>query len=353
MPMDYNHHTFQQSADYARRALTLMGQHQISANPTNFTVWYSHVSGECPNLSKALEVLIATGGKFTAPKNAELYADFFAPSQELPLHLMVERIGSELATVLNSLEQAGRNASNYEKFLENATGEVAAWQDEEGVRGMIARLLSQTQAMAQQSLELEKQLQASSSEVAKLRTELDGARREALVDTLTGLGNRKMFDSVLREAAGGAAENGQSLSLLLLDVDHFKKFNDEFGHQIGDQVLKVVAVLLSENIKGQDTAVRYGGEEFAIVLPRTAGCDARKLAENIRQRICEKRLVIRKTGQDLGRISVSIGVAEFTSVEPVSEFVQRADRALYVAKQAGRNRVILAEDLPKRSLMEA
>ena len=201
--------------------------------------------------------------------------------------------------------------------------------------------------MALQSLELEKQLHASSSEVARLKLELDGARREALVDGLTGLGNRKMFDCVLRKAATAATESREPLSLLLVDVDHFKKFNDAFGHCIGDQVLRVVALMLAENIKGQDTAARYGGEEFTIVLPRTTGADARKLAESFRQRICEKRLIIRKTGKDLGQVSVSIGVAEFTFVEPLSQFIERADRALYMAKQTGRNRVVVAEDSDK------
>ncbi|MGZ9106948.1 MAG: diguanylate cyclase, partial [Rhodoplanes sp.] len=192
-------------------------------------------------------MLIADGEEFTAPRSAKLYASLFSPPNEaLPVHSMVERLESELANVLDSLKQAGRDASDYGKFLETATGEVAASQSEEVVRQIVGRLLSQTRAMALQSLGLEKQLQASSSEVAKLKSELDGARREALVDALTGLGNRKMFDSVLRKTTIAATESGEPLCLLLLDVDHFKKFNDEFGHCIGDQVLRVVAVMLGE-----------------------------------------------------------------------------------------------------------
>ena len=350
--MEYDHHALQRSTEYCQQALNLMALHQITPNPTNFTIWYCHVSGEWPSLSKTLEVLIADGEEFTAPRSAKLYASLFSPPNEaLPLHSMVERLESELANVLDSLKQAGRDASDYGKFLETATGEVAASQSEDVVRQIVGRLLSQTRAMALQSLELEKQLQASSSEVAKLKSELDGARREALVDALTGLGNRKMFDCVLRKATIAATESGEPLCLLLLDVDHFKKFNDEFGHCIGDQVLRVVAVMLGENIKGQDTAARYGGEEFAIVLPRTTSRDARKLAENIRARSCEKRLVIRKTGKDLGQVSVSIGVAEFASPEPLSRFIERADRALYSAKQTGRNRVVVAEDWSKRAIV--
>jgi diguanylate cyclase len=345
MPMNYDHHTRQQSAAYCQQALTLMAARQIAPNPTNFAVWYCHVSGEWPSLSKALNVLISNGEKFTSAGNAAIHTKFFAtPYEALPLHSMAERIASELANVLGSLEQASRSASEYGRFLESTTGEVATAQAGDGVRGILSRLVRHTRAMSVQSLELERRLQASSSEVSKLKTELDGARREALIDPLTGLGNRKMFDCVVREAAMVSTETGEPLSLLLLDVDYFKKINDQFGHAVGDQVLRLLALVLGENIKGQDTAARYGGEEFAIVLPRTAGRDARKLAETIRERISEKQLVMRKTGEVLGQVTVSIGVAQYASREPLSEFVERADRALYVAKETGRNRVIAAED---------
>jgi diguanylate cyclase len=152
-----------------------------------------------------------------------------------------------------------------------------------------------------------------------------------------------MLDFVLREAAIEAMDTGDPLSLLLLDIDHFKQFNDTYGHTIGDQVLKLLGGTLRDSIKGQDTAARYGGEEFAVILPRTAATDAAKLAENIRQRITNKSVVNRKTGGTLGRVSVSIGVAQMRLGEPIRRFVERADQALYTAKRTGRNRVVSAE----------
>ncbi len=139
-------------------------------------------------------------------------------------------------------------------------------------------------------------------------------------------------------------DTGEALSLLLLDIDHFKQFNDTYGHTIGDHVLKLLATTLRESIKGQDTAARYGGEEFAVILPRTAAADACKLAENIRQRVTSKSVVNRKTGGTFGRVNVSIGVAEMRLGEPIRRFVERADQALYTAKRTGRNRVVSADD---------
>ncbi|MCU0894360.1 MAG: GGDEF domain-containing protein [Rhodospirillales bacterium] len=149
-----------------------------------------------------------------------------------------------------------------------------------------------------------------------------------------------MFDFVLRQAALDGMENGDPLSLLMLDIDHFKKFNDTHGHHIGDQVLRLLAAVLKQSVKGQDTPARYGGEEFAVVLPQTVLENAVKLAEAIRLRVSRRSVVNRATSQRLGSFTVSIGAAEFVPGEPLRQFVERADRALYAAKKAGRNRVM-------------
>ena len=205
--MEYDHHALQRSAEYCQQALKLMASHQITPNPTNFTIWYCHVSGEWPSLSKTLEVLIADGEEFTATRSAKLYASLFSPRNEaLPLHSMVERLESELASVLDSLKQAGRDASDYGKFLESATGEVAASQSEDVVRQIVGRLLSQTRAMSLQSIELEKQLQASSSEVAKLKSR--GLRRR--LDR-----SRQSQDVRLRSAQGNHSRDGKRRTAVL------------------------------------------------------------------------------------------------------------------------------------------
>jgi diguanylate cyclase len=159
-----------------------------------------------------------------------------------------------------------------------------------------------------------------------------------------------LFDATLRQTAMEAMETGQRLCLVLFDIDHFKKFNDSFGHHIGDQVLKLLASVLRESVKGQDVAVRYGGEEFAVILPNTELKGAVTVGENIRRRIIGKELIDRKSGDRLGRITVSAGVAQFAPGEPLRELVERSDRALYAAKNSGRNRVVSEEELSNREL---
>jgi diguanylate cyclase len=141
-------------------------------------------------------------------------------------------------------------------------------------------------------------------------------------------------------AAREVGEDGGPLCILIGDVDHFKKFNDTWGHATGDQVLRLVAQCFKANTKGRDTAARYGGEEFVVALPQTTLANAITVAEHIRAAVESKKIVKRSTGETLGSISLSIGVAQFKLGEQISETLSRADACLYAAKRSGRNRVI-------------
>jgi diguanylate cyclase len=168
-----------------------------------------------------------------------------------------------------------------------------------------------------------------------------------MTDGLTGIANRKAFDEKLRQEAMASMENGKPLSLLLLDIDHFKKFNDNHGHQVGDQVLRLMAETLELNIKGQDFAARYGGEEFAIILPQTT-LDSAKQAANMLRHNVETHNIVNKSNQNkVGRITVSIGVATFRFGEPLARLIERSDEALYLAKSRGRNQVASEYDVER------
>src|SRR5208282_4840706 len=193
-------------------------------------------------------------------------------------------------------------------------------------------LVSATRSMEARTKNLETELQRSSREVNELRSKLDDVRKESLTDQLTGIANRKAFDADLRDAVSQARESGEPLCLLMCDIDHFKAFNDTWGHLTGDQVLRLVAGCLSENVKGRDTAARYGGEEFAVILRNTSLTNAVGLANQIRLYVERKKLVKKSTGDILGTISISIGVAQLTGEDTLALFIQRADSCLYGAK---------------------
>ncbi len=191
---------------------------------------------------------------------------------------------------------------------------------------------------------LEDRLTLSKSEISNLQQSLEAIRAESLTDPLTGLGNRKYFDRMIGMAVQSALASGEPLSLLLFDIDHFKSFNDSYGHLTGDQVLRLVGLSLKQTIKGQDITARYGGEEFAVVLPNTALRQALTVADHIRRAVMAKELKKKSTGEILGRVTISVGVSMLKQGDDTDALIERADACLYAAKRNGRNRVICEVD---------
>ena len=164
------------------------------------------------------------------------------------------------------------------------------------------------------------------------------------MDQLTGIGNRRHFDRSLEKSVADHKHVKQPLCLILADIDHFKTFNDQWGHQTGDQVLRLVALAIKNSVKVTDNACRYGGEEFAVILPDTSLAQAYNVAERIRITVSRRDVVKRSTGQNLGKITVSAGIAVMTADDTQQSLVHRADLCLYAAKNSGRNKVTTERD---------
>lgn len=332
---------FRQAKGFSDQAISGMQAREVPPTPENYAVWFAYATGLLPELKRTIDILVSNNQEFTPALNAELYNRFCDTGRHFNV---LEETGGRLQyaveQVLRYIKSATGDASAFGKTLDQYSSDMGGAPGDEEVRALVSGLILETQRMAERNRSLEDKLSQSSGEIAELRQNLEVVRREALTDALTGIPNRKFFDNRLREAARDAMESGESLSLLIADIDHFKQFNDTYGHQLGDQVLRLVARTLTDSVKGRDTPARYGGEEFAIILPQTRLNDAEGLAEQIRRTIMRRRIVRRNTGDDFGTITLSIGVSCYRPGEQLIDTVRRADAALYQAKRSGRNRVV-------------
>lgn len=336
----------------AARALTLMDEHHLPVTPANFTVWQTYALGSNPALASTIDVLLSNRQPITDDTLREIEEQFFGVSKTVAsIHTVGEKLRNELSQLTAVLSKAGDETAAYGATLSAASGELNAQASGGAVKAIIESLISATQLMESQSRALQSQVHSSHDEVTRLKERIEAVHREALTDPLTGLANRKAFDLELRQAMTQAMESGGPLTLIMADVDHFKLFNDTWGHQTGDQVLRLVARSLKDNIKGRDTAARYGGEEFAVILPETALENGRIVGEQIRRMVESRKIVKKSTGEDMGTITLSLGCAIFEPGEGVSDLIQRADACLYAAKRSGRNKVVVETDIDVASVL--
>ena len=331
---------------YGDKAMVQMGDLLVPATPNNYAIWYVYHSGGAPDLKRDIDTLIKSDEPFTVDRTNEIYERYFGSAAESQtLRDTGQSLEAAISKLLGYLEEAGDGTEEYGKALEGYSTQLVDSKGSDEVRSIVKSILGETKNMAHKQASLQAELTASTAEVEKLRVGILDARREAMTDALTGIANRKALSERLTDSMAEAMETGAPLCLLMVDIDFFKKFNDTYGHQLGDQVLRLVSLTLTECIKGRDLAARYGGEEFVILLPQTAIENATKLADHIRETVAAKRIVNRSTGDSLGQITLSIGAANYRAGESGEALIKRADEALYAAKHAGRNRVMNETDM--------
>jgi len=330
------------ATQHAATAIAEMAMRDISPTPGNFCVWYNYLAGSVPELRRDLDAMLLSGTTISSSAIQDLFDKYFRePSAEERLQRTGDEMQSTLADVIRQVAQAGLDANEFGKTLTKASGSLGTGRIEPGaMRDLVGELINATKLIGQRNNALEEQLKQSSSKITALQTRLDSARRDALTDALTGIGNRKSFDLSIQFRAQQATEQRTDLCLSLIDIDFFKKFNDSYGHRVGDQVLKIVGSRLKQATIGSDSVARYGGEEFAMLMPQTKLADAIERADKFRTGLGAHSLKNRTTGQIYGAVTVSVGVARYRLGEPLEAFITRADQALYQAKHDGRNRVV-------------
>ena len=330
---------------FAEVALGQIKSLRQTAVPRNYEIWYVYATGYNAPLNKIINETLARHGKLTEADLEQIYETYLS---QIKTTDRIDKVGSrvigEIDDVMTLLGDALGMAASYDDNLSGATQELSVAQRPDQIKAIVETLMKSTREMRDTNKVLEDRLSLSKNEISNLQQSLEAIRAESLTDPLTGLGNRKYFDRSIDMAVTKALVTGEPLSLLMFDIDHFKSFNDSYGHLTGDQVLRLVGMSLKQTIKGQDITARYGGEEFAVVLPNTALRQALTVADHIRRAVMAKELKKKSTGEILGRVTISVGVSMLKPGDDADSLIERADVCLYAAKRNGRNRVICEVD---------
>ncbi len=332
----------------AENALRLMQEHGVWPTPLNYEIWL-YVAGdpECP-LAQEIDRLVKAGETITEDVSESLAGKFIA---RLKLNDEVRDAGlkltRELASITEVIVEAQNTHKSYGEKLAGARKSMDA-VDPKSLQHLVETLTTATNAVLDHHTILEGRLSESSREVNRLRKHLDQVRMEAMTDALTNLANRKSFDEALDNHCVGD-DTSKTLTLAVIDIDHFKRFNDTWGHQTGDQVLRYVASVLARIGRSPRLAARYGGEEFGLLFPGETAPTVERLLNEARTEIASRVLKRRSTNEDLGTVTISAGVAQREFGEDSFDLLDRADKALYQSKNNGRNKVTLAGEVKKGS----
>jgi len=331
----------------AKKVVAQAAKAKFELTPPAYAVWYCYFRRENDKLVEELDRIRASGVAFSREIHERLYATYLAPREDAAVMAQVQKqTQALLAGVMQDLVSANRDASQFGGKLAAYAEEVKTAAGLDDLRQVVRHMLRDTAEMVATSKRLEEKLAEASRQTRELRQRLHATEEAAQRDALTGLHNREAFDKKIVELHKEFTRDGQYYSAVFVDIDFFKRFNDTYGHAVGDLVLQTVGAILKAGVKGSDFPARYGGEEFVVLLPATILENAKIVAEQLRVKIAIKRPQDPETGESFDRITASFGVAQVRPGDTPAAVLARADRALYLAKESGRNNVKTELDLP-------
>lgn len=328
---------------YFDEAVAFLDANGLSPHPVNFLVAYEYVLGQDADLQREMNTHAERHMGWDDTLMGNLFCKLLESLQEDPYAGVSSELMGLLANLLGQVKDARSSMAGYHKLLSEKHVGLKGKVSREALHAIVSELMLATNAVVVTTGSLQEQLDSTQREAESLRRQLEEIKREAEHDPLTGALNRKALDSILDNLVQNADIDGKPFSLFLADIDHFKHFNDSFGHLLGDEVLKRVVQVMDQQVKGGDYIARYGGEEFMVILPETPPEGAITVAEAIRHAVEQIVLVKRSTKERLSKVTLSLGVGTYRRGEGKMAVIERVDAALYHAKNEGRNRVVQAK----------
>jgi len=328
----------------AEAALERIRALSLSADPAHYEIWYAYATGQKPELNQAINASLAKTKSLTDAELEQIYEQHFAPSTQAGLSRVGGRVSQTVDTAIQMLDNLILTTTRSRQHFSDASTKLTNNSDQKSVRAIASLIIQLLRDVEIQYSTLERRFVESRRSLDELQNALSISTAEASRDNLTGLINRRQFDKVIEQVLSKVF-HGTPLSVLMVDIDHFKKFNDEFGHLTGDSVLRLVASAMTQSVRDTDLVARYGGEEFGIILPNTTLSQSIEVAERIRSAVMGRKLKRRSSGEVLGIVTVSTGAALYHAGETSRDLIERADECLYLAKARGRNRTCSEKEL--------
>ncbi|WP_019528059.1 GGDEF domain-containing protein [Dasania marina] len=332
----YNQYQLQ---SFLNTTLEHLKQHELHPIPENYKVWYEYTSTSTPQLNDEIDALIAQQIAISEEICHKLLKKYFVSDEQKDFDAARLAFSHLLNIMISQIANWSDSSNDFCQALEKCTTRLNNDPSISEIKDIITDLTQETLTISSASNDINSMLSSLNGEVKQLRKDLEQAGSEAITDSLTGAANRRGLDERLQAAISEAKDKHRDLSLIMVDLDHFKTINDKFGHSTGDKVLKLVASIMKKNLRSSDFLARYGGEEFTIILPNTDLENAIKVAEHLRKAISAKQLSTGRNGQLIGRLTMSAGVTQYRLLDNAEELLDRGDNCMYEAKRTGRNSV--------------
>lgn len=322
--------------DLARQTIAKIDQLNAQPDPIHFTVILESIQKVDPFLASEIQKTIDTNNYNNETAEA-LFIELF--SQYISQQLPTEEVETLLITLLGQIELWLTSNQSSRDIIDTELKVISDSDLPENIRSTFNdKLIPAINSILSNTDKLNVDVSNAAEQINALKCELERTKRIAKTDELTSIPNRRGFNEKANELLLKAKISNQPFSLVSIDIDHFKTINDEFGHLIGDSVLRYLAKQLSKETKGKDLIARLGGEEFVVLLSNTEYQTAINVAENLRKKITKTKLEVVNLNKPLS-LTISLGVATFMDGDEIEDMLDRADKAMYLAKQSGRNAV--------------
>ncbi len=331
-----------QAAEYLRQVIPMLSKHKLAPTPINYSIFYCYLSGYSQALNEIIDTLIGEKKPFSIVIMLELYEKYINGGAPLDQQ---EKIQQSLEKVIFNISEeimhANNGAGEFDNVINKHADTLSSTTDPQTTALILQQIMQDTRAMVKENQTTQARMQETSAEISQMKAELKAVRASAEKDSLTGLKNRGAFDKAIDIAV--YSQKKADTTLIMLDIDHFKRVNDNFGHLVGDRIIRYVSAIITQIIGSKQHIARYGGEEFAILLTGLAIADVTTLANKIRTAMCNSKLQRKDRGETIGKVTVSAGIAILNHDDNVDSFIDRADKALYEAKESGRNKIIVSK----------